>query len=234
MRLVPHPTLRSDGDPADVSGSTGAALAAALGRSVRTPVEALRIVLEDVARGTAGDGALDAAIETLVRLRRTVQAVEDYYRPATTRPLRCTPGEIIGDVRRSLTGPARSRLLVAVESAPAGLVVDGPLLVRSIVRLVENALEAGSGPVMLHVSGPRSADTACSFSIVGRGSEPFDLGEMSRPFRSERRGQLGLGLTLALRDVERIGGHLSVDAHPDGTTRFRVELDRACAAVEAA
>ena len=207
-----------------------------MGRSVRTPVEALRIILEDVTRGSASDRAVDAAISTLGRVRKNVQAIEDYYQPASSRALRCTVGEIIGGVRGGLVESDAVRLLVAVDETHSELVVDGPLLVKSLVRLVENAMEAGSGAVMLHVDGPRPDEgrAYCAFSVVSRGAEPFDLEDMARPFRSDKRGHLGLGLTLAARDATRMGGKLALESGRDGMTRFAIELDETCIAVEAA
>jgi signal transduction histidine kinase len=217
-------------------------LAAALGRSVRTPVEAIRIILEDLTRGTTDGDAMPAAIDTLARVRSTVQAIEDFYQPTSTYAMRCTLGEVTGGVRGSLSEAHRSRLMVALDAAPATLLIDGPLLVKSLVRLIDNALEADSAGVMLHVTGavapgsrpnfPRAS--SCTFSVVGRGGEPFDFDDMVRPFHSNKRGHVGLGLTLAARDVERLGGRLSLETSVSGATRFTFELDCAGKAMEAA
>jgi len=95
----------------------------------------------------------------------------------------------------------RARLLSAVEGKQERVHVDGPLLARALARLVEAAMADESELALF--SARCAPDRAC-FSFV-------------RPSRDEWRptgldGDVGLelGVELARRDLERIGGSLSV------------------------
>ena len=238
MQLVPHTPDSS------VPNAIEGALAAALAAAVCTPVDALRIVLEDIARGTTSGSALPTAADSLERVSRNVRAIENYYLPIGCQPLRCTLPEIMGGVRSSLASVPEERLALSLDPAldpELQLLVDGPLLIASLVRLIDNGLEACDGSVTLHMSGPANPlkpesriAHVCTFTIDDDGSTPFDFRDMVRPFRSRKRGHVGLGMTLADRDITRLGGLLTREAKPHGGTRFIVELDDSCSAKEAA
>lgn len=222
MRLVPSHPRRSA--PRDLASGD---LASALARSVRTPVEALRIVLEDVERGSASSRAVPAAVDALARLSHSVRAIEDYFLPRAGAALACSLPEIVGGVRGSLPQTFRERLEVEVDGAPDKLFVDGPTLVKCLVRLVENALEAQPEAAVLRIScaGTGEKGACCTFTVIDQGEAPFDFDLAVEPFQSTRRGHVGLGLTLAARDIARMGGELRCSEPAGGGHALVVALD---------
>ncbi len=206
-------------------------IANALGRSVRTPLEALRIILEDLTAGTSDSSVLPAAIETLQRVRRSVESVEDYFDAKAPEPLHCTVREIAHGVRNYLPEEQRSRLLIALDAGSEELFIDGPMLVKSLANIASNSIEASSSPVLLRVG---HQEGGFSFSIVGHSLKEFNLDDAIEPFATEKRGHVGLGLTVAARNFKRLGGELFVRTGPSRATRFEVFIPNTLASVEAA
>jgi len=196
-------------------------VAEALDRSVRTPLEALRIILEDLAAGTTDHSALPGAVDSLCRVRRGVEAIEDYFHPAPPMPLTCTVREIAHGVRDWLPEHLSSHLLVALDTGAGELFVDGPMLVKCLAHLAANSIEASSSPVLLRV---QKAGGGFTFSVVGHGHSSFSFKEAVQPFRTNKRGHVGLGLTLATRDVARLGGELTVRTGASRAIHFEVSV----------
>jgi len=206
-------------------------IANALGRSVRTPLEALRIIIEDLVAGTADCSVLPAAIDTLQRVRRNVESVEEFFRMENPEPLLCTVREIAHGVRHYLPEEQRSRLLIALDANTDELFVDGPMLIKSLASIASNAIEASANPVLLRV---QKQDKGFAFSIVGHSLEQFDFTDALQPFITEKRGHVGLGLTLAARTFELLGGELLVRTGASRATRFEAYIPNSLAKVEAA
>ena len=205
-------------------------LALALGRGIRTPVEALRIVLEDLESGTTSLDAMPGASDLLGRVQKSVLEIEEFCRPAQIESMTCTAAEIVGGVRNAFEQRDRMRLMIAVETPDQAIDTDETLLVRSLVRLVENGLEASAGVVMLHVS---TTEGGLAFAVVDHGPGGLDLARDKEPFHTTKRGRVGLGLTLAARDIARLGGRLVAESRP-GSTRFLVAVDNSHKIEEAA
>lgn len=206
-------------------------VAQALGRSVRTPLEALRIILEDLEAGTADATALPAAVDTLRRVRRGVESIEEFFTTRAPRPIRCTIREIAHGVRDYLPEHLRTNLLIAIDTEPRELFVDGPMLVKSLAHLAANAIEASQSPVLLRV---QESETGFAFSVVGHSECEFSYRRAVEPFQTNKRGHVGLGLTLATRDIGLLGGELVVRTGPSQATRFEVLLPAECTTAEAA
>jgi len=189
--------------------------ASAVTHGLRQPLAALRASLESWTKtdptgsseDASGSARVDRTLGEVARLARSVQALAEWADPTVLLPLDCTAEEIARSVVRARSN-ARERIQLVCTDDPHLLYVDGPILTRSLIRLLDNALEAGSGPVLFRTT---YADGAWTFAIVeaGRGfGEPLD--ELERPFHTNKPGALGIGLPLARRDIERIGGHLDV------------------------
>ena len=206
-------------------------VANALGRSVRTPLEALRIILEDLNAGTSDTSVLPAAIETLQRVRRSVESVEEYFRAERPEPLICTVREVAHGVRNYLSEEQRSSLLIALDANTDVLFVDSTMLVKSLANIAENCIEASAHPVLLRV---QRQDAGFTFTIVGRSVKEFNFEEALEPFITEKRGHVGLGLTIAARNLERLGGELIVRTGSSRATRFEVFVPQCKSKVEAA
>ena len=127
----------------------------------------------------------------------------------------------LGDV---VAGSAAERVRVSVGSE-ASLKADPVLLVDVVQRLIENALEFSAGEVV--VTGGDGwlevADEGTGFSPEGlaRAFEPLSAGANAK---NERSSGLGLGLYIARRLVEAMGGSLTGTSEPGKGSVFRISL----------
>jgi signal transduction histidine kinase len=126
----------------------------------------------------------------------------------------------------------RNQLEVQCEPEVGGMLTDAVKLRQILINLVSNGLKVTEGGrVRLHV---RSADEGRSFAFevtdTGAGMNEDQLARLFQPFTqadgsgSGKHGGPALGLTLAKRYCEMLGGTLSVRSTPDGGTTFTAVL----------
>ena len=132
----------------------------------------------------------------------------------------CSEDEIVYTARFQLPHELRGRVWVAREGRGRPLYVDGPLLSRLLLRLIESVLESGSERVLLCVHREAGASV---FSVSGSGAG-LDGERRLSPSRAGARTRLELGMALVQRDVERIGGTLELSRTSLGTTCGRVRV----------
>lgn len=127
----------------------------------------------------------------------------------------------LGDI---VAGASAERVRVSV-STDASLKADPVLLADVVRRLIENALEFSAGEVV--VTGGDGwlevADEGTGFSSEGlaRAFEPLSAGAN---VKNERSSGLGLGLYIARRLVEAMGGSLTATSEPGKGSVFRISL----------
>jgi signal transduction histidine kinase len=127
----------------------------------------------------------------------------------------------LGDV---VAGTAAERVRVSV-APDSKLQADPLLLADAMRRLIENALEFSTGQVV--VTGGDGwlevADEGTGFTPEGlaRALEPLSAGANAT---NERSAGLGLGLYIARRLVEAMGGTLTATSEPGRGSVFRIAL----------
>ena len=188
-------------------------------------LSALRASLESLARDLGEDprsAGVDRAIDEVHRAGRTVRDLADYASAPTPMPVVCTLEEVIYCARLQLPREVRGRIVVARFHNRRRIFVDGPLLSRTVERLLANATEASGGEVLVSA---RCEDRCVQVSIINTGGAPdFDPTWAQAPFRSNKPQHLGLGLALAKRDVEALGGTLVFARTPRGETVVTVQV----------
>jgi K+-sensing histidine kinase KdpD len=177
-------------------------LADAIASGICVPLSALRASMESLARGLdVGDPRatlLSSALDEIVRMGRNVQALLDIALPPPLRPLDCTLGEIAHAALQAIHPEQRSRVLLAVESGRQRLFVDGPCLSSTLSHLIEAGLCETSHPVLVSA---RSSAGRPVFSIVYVARTNSSNGARSSP---------RLGLQLARREIQRMGGDVAL------------------------
>ncbi len=194
-------------------------LGAALSHGLDMPLAALRASMEALGQRLAEEGEsgrlLDGVLSEVERIGRNVRELMDYATPPSPMPLRCTASEIAIAARKGLPTELRERVLLARDQAAGFVSLDAPLVARSLRRVLQNALEAGSDDVL--VVARCSAD-GISFHVVDHAPATFDTGWARSAFHSTKRNHLGLGLSITERDVALMGGTLEVERTPNGET----------------
>ena len=203
-------------------------------RILRHPLSALRASMERLASEFRDEDPrgekLRGALEQVTRMTRDVQALVEWTAPRQPAPLSCSADEIVHGALRTCTYPQIARLSIARDSAPFELYVDGPLLADALAHVLQAAFAGGGETILLQAR--READEAI-FSIVQEGALAFDASTPA-PGESASDTAVRLGLALARRDVERMGGTLTIERTPRGCTCAALRMPIRCAPGEPA
>lgn len=122
---------------------------------------------------------------------------------------------IIDDVKRRVSEP--DRVTVSGESSIVQVPVEP--MVEAITALVQNALDASTTTVAIEVVG-KGKETCIQVIDHGKGIPPSQLEHVFDPFYSTKdmSNRMGLGLFLARKIAEQLGGSLALESQPGATT----------------
>lgn len=224
---------------------------AMLSHEIRTPLQAMLGSIDLLAlklRGSAETRALDRLRNSATQLDTHLRDVTEFTRledPALRIQVDTFDlGQLLNELRDDWIGRAQAKgLSLRIEMAPGDqaalqVVKSDATRVRQIVcNLVSNALKYTLvGGVTVHAS-PSRPHGARGMTIVvedsGIGIAPEHVQAIFQPYvrledaRALRADGTGLGLAVVQRLVDRLGGRLQVDSHPDRGSRFTVELPMA-------
>ena len=113
---------------------------------------------------------------------------------------------------------------------PQRVFVDENKLRQILVNLLGNALKfTGEGRVRLQIAAGKGRHFRFMVEDTGPGIDPAHQAAIFDPFHQDAeglaQGGTGLGLTIARRHVELLGGQLKLDSEPGGGTRFSFEIE---------
>ncbi|HVG44491.1 MAG TPA: ATP-binding protein [Longimicrobium sp.] len=124
-----------------------------------------------------------------------------------------------------------SALLLAPLAGPVVVTGDGKRIRQILLNLLSNAIKFGAGrPVEVCCAGDGEGGVAISVSDQGPGIAPGDLPRIFEDFVQLGNGDdtgTGLGLPIARRLAELLGGSLEVDSTPGAGSTFRFCLPSA-------
>jgi signal transduction histidine kinase len=213
-------------------------LVAAVSHDLRTPLTAIRAMLEALS-----DGVVDDA-ETVRRYHETMRAqvshlarlIDDLFElsqlDATPKPFALEPGDLTAIVREAAEGMAMAtrdkRVQIEFQSSgPLGVSLEALKIARVVSNLLENAVRHAPDGTTVSVRVDRHGDLAqVSIEDRGPGIDPGDLERIFARFyrgeksRSRSHGGAGLGLAIAQGIVEAHGGTIRAENRPGGGARF--------------
>lgn len=208
--------------------SETAFLSRALAQGLDRPLLALRASLETLGQelrqgpGSVAPMRIDGVLGEFERLGKNVRQLLEYATAPAIHALDCSLEEIVQAARAPLASEQRERVVCARIEPGASLIVDGPLLATCLRRLLENALEAGTGTVLVVA---RRTEESTSFSVLDEnGADAFGPEWHPTPFLTTKPNHIGLGLALTQRDVALLGGRLEFLRNPGGETCVRITL----------
>jgi hypothetical protein len=155
-------------------------------RELRSPLRALRLLLEG-RRGTltalterafADRDLIDRALRELGRAERAAADLVQWTAPRETRAVRCTLGEIVDSLAASLDRDVRARCHFVVEDADARLLTDGRLVAESFSRTIEDLIDPSrhdSNEAMVHAHADESLATISLVEGASEGASEIDL-----------------------------------------------------------
>ena len=212
-------------------------LITAVSHDLRTPLTGLRAIAESVEDGVVDDPATlrRYAAEMRTSVDTLVELVDDLF-----EFVQIDAGAIEAASPVPFGGLARSALAACeAQASEKGLVVEArldgtgdtlcsPHLARVLQNLIQNAIRHTPADGTVRLEAARRDDGALEVVVedTGEGIDPAVLARLFEPFwrgDAARSGAgSGLGLALARRIVEAMGGEIRVHSEPDRGARFAV------------
>ncbi|AUX40040.1 uncharacterized protein SOCE26_014360 [Sorangium cellulosum] len=214
---------------------------------LRTPLTPLlmeaQVLLRDARAGRMDAGGpdravrkLERAVRQIVRLERLASDLLDVARLAADQPeMQMEPvnlSEVVRDVAAShavALKHAGSTLSLAAELGVVG-VWDRARLRQVVDKLLSNAVKFGEGkPIDVRVEsdGGRARLVVRDRGAgIARATQARLFGRFERGVSERHFGGLGLGLWIARRIVDALGGSIRIESEPGAGATFIVELPR--------
>jgi two-component system, OmpR family, sensor kinase len=242
-------TLNEMASQLEQSRGSQRAFLLSISHDLRTPLTSIRGYAEALADGTLDDADPDARkraanvisaearrLERLVRDLLDLSRLDSREFSLTPRP--CDVAEIVTNATEAFAPQARELGLALRSQAPAAVpvVLDPERLAQIVANLVENALKYATSAIEVSASPRAAGHVAIVVTDDGPGIPAADLPQVfdrlytarSTPGRSVGTG---LGLAIVRQLAAAMGGTASVDALPEGGTRFTVDLPTHAASI---
>lgn len=205
-----------------------ATLAAGTLHELGTPLATMTLLADDlkVAAQRAPEIAEDAQLisEQLARCKVILQSLARAAEQPSDQPRRVVVSEYLDSVlvKWQLLMPGVP-LRRSAAGEHAAITVDSTFE-QALINLLNNAAEASPAGIELSVSEDARAHVV-SISIRDHGEGiRVDKDRLGKPFASTRGQGRGLGLFLSNATVERLGGEVTLQAHPGGGTLTTITL----------
>jgi signal transduction histidine kinase len=200
---------------------------------IQLSAEHARRVNQD--RGRPLSPALDeciAAILTQVRLLRQIAAeFSSFASSPTAHPAVTELPALIEEVVEPYRAGLTERVAIDVRSEPnlPAVSIDRTLFARALTNIIENSLHAMPGGGRLTIASELESQSQHKTVVVrvsdtGVGMDPEALAKIFQPYFSTKASGTGLGLTIAKRNVELIGGSIAVTSEKGVGTAVTMTL----------
>lgn len=219
-RLVEAETLAAVGE-----------MSAAVAHSIRNPLASIRSSAELQRELGQDESGLHAEITHNVdRIEHLVRTLLNYSREPAEHLSGTALGPVLSEAARRFAPDltARGCLLDADFAPELGSVAGDPVVLAQLFNsLLANAAEAteDGGRVRL-VARCDGQTVRVEVHNTGAGIEPQHLADIYKPFFTTKPRGLGLGLPLAKRIVQRLGGSIDIGSEVGQGTVVTIELPR--------
>ena len=209
-------------------------LAAAVAHNIRNPLASIRSSAELTLEAPL-EHATDSARDILRDADRIAARIDDLLRLSGTTSDRHEAINLHALLRQCAKEQApvferrQQRLVCDVPEGLATVQGDARLLRQTLDSLLANASEAmqAGGQCTLSLAPTRAGWHRVSLVDTGHGIAPEALGKVLRPFVTTKPQGLGLGLAMARRVVERLGGELHLESQLGEGTAVQIDLPTA-------
>lgn len=207
-------------------------MAGAVAHAIRNPLSAIRTSAElalDSNAELSREQAEDITAEVDL-VEQSVRELLTYSRPPSEH---VEAVELNSIVRKSLTPFVREiskrkiEVVLCLDDPLPAVSGDAALLGQVFSSLIANALDAMSVNGRLTLSSQKAAvgtGVEVRISDTGPGIATADLEKIFKPFHTTKAKGLGLGLPLAWRIVERVGGTIAISSSQGAGTTVHMTL----------
>ncbi len=214
-----------------------AEMARQVAHDIKNPLTPIQLSAEHLRRVHADRGqpltpVLEQCVDTILLQVRMLRQISSEFasfasspvaRPALTH-LSAIVDEVLGGYRIGL--PSNVRVEAALPADLPQVLIDRQLLGRALINIIENALHAMPAGGSVTVGAARADDGAVRLSVVdtGVGMDEQALARLFEPYFSTKAAGTGLGLTIAKRNVELMGGRIAVESRRGVGTTVSLDL----------
>ena len=197
-------------------------MAATVAHEIRNPLAGMSSAIQVVA-GTLEDGdprktALDKVRAETTRLGDLVGDLLSFSRPIAAK-MRSV--DLVEHVKHAIAVVEAAGFAGTVVEGKGEAQADPTMMGHVLVNLIQNAWQAGAGQVEVHV-GPGSIEVFDD----GSGIESEASEKLFEPFFTTKTRGTGLGLPMAKRTAEAMGGSLELVPSPLGGAGFHLRLSQ--------
>lgn len=169
-----------------------------------------------------------AIVDSVQTMQRIVYDVLDFSKPLSLTLQLQDVREAVGKAVQSCRMKADEKNVILIFEAPDAPVIsaiDAPNLQKSLVNLINNAIEASAAgqTVIVNLQASKSGLTI-RLTDRGSGIDSETLENVFIPFCSRKVGGSGLGMPIAKKLIEAHGGKIRVRSKPAEGTEIDIEL----------
>lgn len=207
-------------------------MTAVMAHELRNPVAGVTAALQVIQPRLRDTPHAPIVGEALVRLAQVSDLVESlllYARPVTVIPVAVRVADVFGDVMTTTAAdPRYATLTIAPSHRDDVVLADRAVLAAVLLGLVANAAHPDARATRV-VLESRSVGEQCELRVAddGRGIPEDTRTRLGQPFVTGRADRPGLGLAIARRRVDALGGTLRHEHPASGGTVAIVQLTRA-------
>jgi signal transduction histidine kinase len=215
--------------------------ASRIAHEIRNPLTSIKLNLQGLARDARlgslpahNAAAVDICLLEIDRLDGVVGGVLTLAQTAPTNLVPCSLHTIVLESLRVVAAQADAQGVIidtGLHAEPDAVRADGARLHAALLNLLLNALAAMPHGGQLIVSTSVGSDGSSDRLFVrvrdsGAGVPPGERDRIFRPFHTTRPNGTGLGLPIARRTIEALGGRLTLsdDSPEHAGAEFVVEL----------
>jgi signal transduction histidine kinase len=189
-------------------------------------------ILGFVRRLREGKGDVIQAAQTIEGsaqdMQRIVNSVLDFAKPLQLDMLACDVRETIRQAVNSCQAKADAlgvAVVLHLPPEPVSIAIDGFQVVRALVNLIDNAIEAShrGGKVTITVT-VEYAELMIIIKDSGTGMNKEMLDHLFEPFYTTKSGGTGLGMPIAKKIFEEHGGSLQISSKLESGTEATARL----------
>ncbi len=204
-------------------------LLSGVAHQVRGPLNAMTLQLEllrqEAQTGRPLDHRVERVRDEMKRLGRAVDALMRFMRPQALKAEEIVVNDLLIQIGGRVNQPG-VKLEYRLEEGLPTIIADAGLLGEALQNIVQNAVEAmpRGGKLMLRSSSAGTGFVEIEIADQGVGIAADDLRHIFDLYFTTKQKGSGLGLPLALRAVDLIGGTISVDSKVGVGTTFKIRL----------
>ena len=195
-------------------------MAATVAHEIRNPLAGISSTIQVVSGSLeAGDprkDPLDKVLQQVVRLGDLVGDLLNFARPIRVQ---LTRGPLLAAVTQGVRDADAAADRVSTIDGETDATVDPGLLAQVVLNLVQNAWQAGARTVRVTLK-----DARVQVVDDGPGVKQEDRARIFDPFMTTKVRGTGLGLSLAHRAVEEMGGQITLRGTAGGGATFELKF----------